>query len=260
MIKINNEKTNPENQEKLKYIFPNERISLDKELEIIKGLVVFSEEGRRPVNYKEIKTGTYHAEISRELTFLDSVGLAQTEKRGEYLPTEICIEFKNRFEWDQEDAKNYLNQLILETWFGKLTKNFLMVKETVEKEDLFKELGKKAKADREKDKKKIYRLIEWMQWVNLIEEKDNKISFLSKDNSKTEKKIIDIKPPTSKKIEELKSLEGLNMLQIKLNEKTGVLNNIKFLINITPELTKDDIKKMLKNLIAALEEFNDETN
>lgn len=259
MIKLDNEKSNSEKQEKIKYIFPNERISLDKELEIIKGLVVFSDKGSHPVNYKEIKTGTYHTEISRELTFLDSIGLAQSEKRGEYFPTEICIEFVNRFGWDQEDAKNYLNQLILETWFGKLTKYFLTVKKIVEKEDLFKELGKNARADREKDKKKIYRLIEWMRWVNLIEEEDNKISFSSKKISKNEKKMIDITPPISKKIEELKTLESLDMLQIKLNGKTGLLNNLKFIINITPELNQDDIKKMIKNLIAALKEFNKET-
>lgn len=259
MIKLDNEKSYSEKQEKIKYIFPNERISLNKELEIIKGLVVFSDKGSRSVNYKDIKIGTYHAEISRELTFLDSIGLAQSEKRGEYLPTEICIEFINRFEWDQEDAKNYLNQLILETWFGKLTKNYLTVKKIIEKEDLFKELGKNAKADREKDKKKIYRLIEWMRWVNLIEEEDNKISFSSKKISKTVKKMINIKPPISKKIEKLNTLEGLDMLQIKLNEKTGLLNNLKFIINITPELNQDDIKQMIKNLIAVLKEFNNET-
>lgn len=252
-----NEKINSEKLEKMKYIFPNERISLEKELEIIKGLVVFSDKGSFPVNYKEIKTGTYHAEISRELTFLNSIGLAQSEKRGEYLPTEICIDFINRFEWDQEDAKNYLNQLFLETWFGKLTKNYLTVKKIVEKEEIFKELGKNAKADREKDKKKIYRLIEWMLWVNLIEEEDNKISFSTKNISKTEKKMI-VKTPISKKIEDLKTKEGLDMLQLKLNEKTGLLNNLKFIINITPELNQDDIKRMIKNLIAALKEFNNE--
>ncbi len=240
---INNENSNF----KKNIIFPNERISIKKEFEIIRGIVEFSDKGKHSINYKDITIGMHPPEISRELTFLESIGLAKLEKRGQYFPTKMCIDFVNKLKWDKNDAKIYLNSLISNSWFGILTRKLLNVKLSVDREILFREIGKIANADPNKDKRKINRLVDWMIWTEYIKEEGHLISLKLEERTISKEKAL-IKESESKEIAKV----------VKISQLQNYQEMIQFVIKITPETTKKDLKRMIQILKEVTnEEFQD---
>lgn len=181
---------------------------------------------------------------------MNSIGIAKSEARGEYIPTNNCIEFVRLYKWDEEKAKNSLLAILLNTWITSHTKKILTVRKKVTKEELIKELGLYADADKDKDYKKLERLVEWMIWSNFIIEDDGQISLITENQvSINTQKLIKyaVKDKTSPTIDDVKVLKQ----KIDQNQQEP-LNNIRFMIKITPETGIDEIRKMIKTIKKAL--------
>jgi len=223
------------------YVLPNARLSLEKEMDVIKGLVEFSKEGTNPVSYKDIKIGMTNTHISRELTFLKSIQLAGSEIKGKYVPTKECIEFAKLLRWKEEDAKNYLRNILSGTWFVELTQKILRVKQSIEEDELIKELGKESGADPAVDMKSLRRLIEWMKWANILKEEEGKL-------------LLAVEAPQPPLEEAIKVTPSLTLEK----EKPKLPLSIQILIQVTPETRKEQIKEIIKAVQEVLEE-NSET-
>ena len=175
---------------KRKYSLPATSIGFDKELNILKALVEYSEKGNQPVMYKDIKGVAHETIVSSELSFFSDAGLAKKEKGSKYLPTKDVIDLINNLNWDDEErAKKILNKILANSWFGDLAIKILKVSGEKSADDLIKELGKEAEGDPEKDRKSIAKLIDWLKYAEIIEIGDEDIVRL-KGNPQIEEEII----------------------------------------------------------------------
>jgi len=129
---------------KLKHPLPSYQISFEKHFEIIKAYIVASKEGEKPVSWKDFQNlVSFSSEyVSANNKFFEDLGLIkESEKqRGKYNPTPEAIEFSKMRDWDQEQAKNILRKLILKTWFWESTKQLLIIRQKITKDDLVKNL------------------------------------------------------------------------------------------------------------------------
>jgi len=235
-----NEKKIKRKRIKRKYSLPETRLSFEKELDVLKALVEFSQKGEKPILWQDIQgigTQTY---MSSELSFFADAGLAIKEKGSKYLPTSEVIEIVNNLEWsDEKTAKNILKKVLSRSWFGELVIKILSVVKEKSLDEIIKELGKTAEANPEKDEKAIKRLVKWLKYAEIIDIDENNIVH-----------IKDV--PTSKKEEDLppdKKTESMpEMTTEKEMMKTEEIKNIQkeILLNLTINLQIDstsDIEK-----------------
>jgi len=211
---------------------------MKNEFKVIKGLVEYSDRGSRPISYKDIKIGLDTSNISKELPFLESIGLASQVSRGKYLPTEECKEFVKELDWNEEDAKRRLANLLSKSWFGQITLKLLKINESTDKDTLIGLLGKENEADPRKHKKALERLVEWMTWAGLLREEDGTL-FLAlrperpSEGMREKMKTQEISPPRVESIE----------FQVHL------------VISMTPEMTKEKLKELLTIIKEAINEI-----
>jgi len=235
-----NDEIKNQNQKKIKIkkLLPNAEVAFNKELEIFKGLVEFSNQGSKYIRSKEINIGISPSRISRELKFLESIQLAKSQPGGKYTPMDLCKEFVKYLKWkDYKKAKVILKNIFSNTWFGDFTKKFLEVKNSTTKDQLLKEIGIQCEADPIKDEKSLRRLIEWMIWTEILKEEKGKFSLIST-------KILPPKEitPTSKLA---------NSEKIKIESPYS----IQIVINIAPDTSKQELKNMIKIVKEALEDI-----
>ncbi len=245
MRKMEKEKREDNNKirENKKFSLPQAGMSFENEIAVLRAIFEFSNKGKKAIMYRDIKIpGVSPNRISSELNFFESIKLLNKgDKRGKYLPSKKLIEFINNLIWNREsEAKNILKEILLETWFGNLTKQLLNIKE-ISLDDLISQLGKESFADPKKDKRTIERLIEWLKYAEIIEvDKNNKV------------KLKEILEP----IKNVKETPTEIIKEEKLNYKRRkeISINISFLIEINSQTNKEEIKKIIKTIKEAINE------
>lgn len=229
---------------KRKYPLPEKRIKFENEIDILKGVVEFSDKGDQPVSYKDIKIGLSPSAISSELTFLESINIINKEKWGKYLPNQEAIEFVNNLNLGNEkEAKKILRNILINTWFGKLAFKLLNIKKECDINTFISELGKESAADPKKDKKAVKKLVEWLKYAEIIEiGEDNQVKLkVSKPTKEAEKEIVEM----ARKEEKAKSEEDISRISI----------NITFLIQVNSQTKEDDIKKLIQTIKDIIQEI-----
>lgn len=230
---------------KRKYSLPEAKLKLEKEIQVLKAFVEHSDKGEKAVSYRDIRGVANKASVSSELAFFADAGLAVKEKGSKYVPTKKVIEFVKHAEWDEEGAKNILKQILLNTWFGELTKKILKTTGHKKLKDLIKELGITAEADNKKDEKAIRRLIEWLEYAGIVEIDGNEDVSLKDDINSSQ--IMEVEHPSSKSIEhstESNSCVTASMEERKINVEALGNTSIKINVNINMQIDQDiDIGK-----------------
>jgi hypothetical protein len=100
---------------------PTERITVAKQLDILRAYAAVSELGTKPAPVNEVATVMKSAPstVSLANAFLASVGLINRSDAGSYLPSPEVIAFVKAYEWDKEKASQKLGPLFSVAWFGK---------------------------------------------------------------------------------------------------------------------------------------------
>ena len=166
---------------KLKHPLPYYDVPFEKHFEIIKAYVVISKEGKEALSCRDLRGSTSVSpnRVSANNKFFEDLGLIEkTEKgQGKYRPTEKAVEFSKAKDWDEEEAKRILRDIILESWFWQSTNELLSVKGgRVPKEKLINRLGLDSGADR-KHTPALKVLLEYLKYVGLIDEEDGIITY-----------------------------------------------------------------------------------
>lgn len=224
---------------KRKYSLPRADITLEREIEILKGLVTFSEDGKKPVKYNEITIGIHPTAISTELNFFASINIAEKKKGGKYIPTQFAKEFITTLDWNEQNGKEMVGNFLLATWFGKIVNNMLTIKRELDINNLISELGRIAKADPKSDRKAIKRLLEWLQFGEVIEIGENG--------------IVKLKRRARLKVEKPEEKLVIRKEEEIISPHKGKIN-ILFVVEITPETKQEDIKKIIKAIKNGLKE------
>jgi hypothetical protein len=216
---------------KRKYPLPRSDISFGREIELIKAIAEFSEKGSKAIDYKSVKIGVHPTVVSSELRYFESLGLVKKGENGKYYVDAKVTEFADNMNWKKEsEAKKILRDIVKESWFGNLTIKIIKIRGKIKKDELLSELGKEASAHPTKDKKSIERLIEWMEYCELINIDENQ--------------NITLKIP--QEIVETKEQRGITIKEEIIHEKLPI--QIVFEIIVTSQTSEEEIVEILKKI------------
>lgn len=151
-------------------ILPTDRITIAKQLAVLRAYAAASGQNLKPVKTAEVgtisKTGT--TTISSANPFFVATGLIQRTEGG-FVPSAEVLAFAHAYEWDSTDAtaSHKLAPLLADTWFAAdvLKKiSFGNLKES----DAIKDLSQIATAPKE-CKAQIKILIDYLEAVGLVQ-------------------------------------------------------------------------------------------
>lgn len=227
-------------------------MTIKKQIDVLKAYVTASNGGKNPVGYKDVATlmHLHPTRVSGCNKFFENIGLIKSveKQRGKFLPSNEVIEFKNKSTWDLEDAKKHVKPLIESSWFGKLTKKMLDLKESVTETELISSFGKEVGAEEDQEVN-LKRLVEYLEFFNVIE-KDESGNYRI---PKAIKKLPKEKPEKPEFKEEIKKV-------IEKKVVAGIRQyNINFNLEVGPNTTKEQLKSMLKLISDVIEENEEET-
>jgi len=100
---------------------PTDRLSFQKQLEVLKAFAVGSQSGSQPVDAKKLASLTHIGEATAPLNniFFLETGLITRAKKGLYLPTAATLEFARRVSFAAANAGDALTATFESTWFFK---------------------------------------------------------------------------------------------------------------------------------------------
>jgi len=166
---------------KLKHSLPSYKITFEKHFEILKAYVVASKEGKEPLSWKDfqkiVSINSHY--VSANNKFLEELGLIKEAERkpGKYSPTEKTVEFSKAKDWDEEQAKSILRKLVSSSWFWQSTKQLLDIRGKIPKNDLISKFGVDSGADPKKHFPSLNILVEYLKYVELINEENGTITY-----------------------------------------------------------------------------------
>jgi len=125
---------------------PTFRCNIDKQIEILKAVVIFHDKNKVPASYKDIApiADLDPTIVSGTLGFWKDIGILQGET-GKYQPSNTLIEVIRQLTWrNEEGAWRIFREAISNAWFfAHLTMAFQIRKEMTP-EELISSLGKAA--------------------------------------------------------------------------------------------------------------------
>lgn len=242
----------------LKFPLPDRRVSFDSHFDIISAYVVASNNGKDPIGYKKLMP---YIKIDPVIVsgcnkFFQHLGIIQpSEKNGQYVPTNLAVDLHNGRKWKNEElTKSTLRKILDNSWFWNQTKQFLEVNGTTTRSELVQKLGLMCGADPTKHTRAIDKLVEYMQFAELIKEEDGKISLnvsLSSENKNTSTPII-----VQNKNEQ--SVDKQNVLSTEKLASIQNLPNIALGIMITPDMSEEQIRKAVRTVIDEIKKIQSE--
>lgn len=155
-------------------VLPTDRITFEKQIEILKAYAAASESGTKPVSLQQVSELVRMAEntVSLSNSFLSSVKLIDKTERG-YLPDAAAVEYLRALDWNAETAGRKLAARLEETWFGKALLPRLSYRPLDEQEALTA-LAEASSAGT-RYKRKLAILLDYLELAKLIVRKDGRI-------------------------------------------------------------------------------------
>jgi len=154
------------------------------------------------------------------------------------LPSERLIEFINKLEWKKsEEAKEILRVLLKEKWFSDYLSKLIRLRGKMTRNEIIDELGVKIGTKRSRNVlRRLNRLFEWIEYSEIISE--------STDNTYELKQIAATGEIEKSFEESLKKPEMFSGAEIESPREAQFL--LVLAINITPETTIEELKKMIE--------------
>lgn len=163
--------------------------------------------------------------------FLESIG-------GDYLPSQQLVEFINRLEWKKlEEAKRLVRKLFENKWFSDHLLKLMKLRGKMTKDEIINELGIRSGVKRSQNNiRRLNRLFEWIKYAEIISESNDGTYELTQIMADEE-----IKEPLEGSIEKPSTVF---VSKIGIPEETEF--SLVLAINITPETTREELKKMIE--------------
>ena len=167
---------------------PDPRMSVEKQIKILKALHQASEKGEKFVPAKDIAplAGAHETQAGGVASFFYKIGLLDRDKY-KYKPKETLVDFCNELEWSPDTAGNYLQSGFKDTWFGETIRGLFGVNKEISKEELIKNLGRVAEADKF-HKQHLSILIDFLEYSKMIKIDESTQKYQLTSNVKDLKK------------------------------------------------------------------------
>ncbi len=148
---------------------PNIRISFKNELNIIEAIVRSSQNRENTTEIKDLPTILNLKDLKSEIKFLESLGLL-------YMKGNLIIPSKKAEEFYFDENKSFiLKECLYNKWFSKRTINILKSNQKISSEKLLKKLANFKNISFCENRKKLQRLLAWLEYSKIILIKENQI-------------------------------------------------------------------------------------
>lgn len=165
-------------------VMPFDQVSLEKQLDVLKGCVAFHSKEGKPAGYLDIAplAGISGPMVSGCFKFWASIGVLVQSGR-KYLPSDRLIDFCNKLSWGApDDAWRVLGEAIVDSWFVRQTEMIFSVRQNASEEDLQRSLasaiGVQKTPATESSLKRLIELLEKCRFV--ARQEDGSFTWVSR--------------------------------------------------------------------------------
>jgi hypothetical protein len=200
-----------------KFPLPDSRMSLEKQIKVLKALDISSGKGKNPVSAKDVApiTGMHPTLVSGALAFFQKINALVSDKNYTYLPTKETTEFCNELEWNPDGAGEFFKKIIISSWFGDYAVKLFKLQPEMDKNELIVNLGKFSSADKDYHQAALYQVISYLEYSNMIEFDETTKKYKLTDSNL---EVLNSKKPITNATTENSDFQKSNNTAEKLNE------------------------------------------
>ena len=258
---------------KLKYSLPNGKLEPNHRKILIMSFALQTN-GHKSFKYDDFSEnalGFSNTSLSSTFKFFVDIGLMESLGKAHYKLTEEGHSIAKKLKYNQmEDAKSELKDLVIKSWFYKVINTHFSINDSAPLDELVNDLAFQSNAEIQKHKNKLKVLIDYLEFIDIVRITDDEIIVLNNGSSETEKPEVIVEPTETTPEENvvLTETESNNEIPaIKVVDKDVTTNfivdkpsssaniNVDISINleITPEMTSEDIKSKLDAIISSFQ-------
>ena len=214
-------------------ILPSLKLSLEKQIKILKAFATYYSKYSKGATYKEISgpTGFNASNVSGSLKFWKSVDIL-LQNGSTYEPAQVLIDFNNKIQWNNNEAWEIFKLTLADQWFVTQTKLKFELNSEINLDDLIKSLGEKANVPNDKNNiKSLKYIVDLLELCNIITKQENEKYKLVDSENKSKKIIVD---------------EAKDMVQIKIGYKTFAveINKIRDFVQLNGKQIGTDVHRL----------------
>lgn len=273
----------------LEYQLPGKSTYLDKHhKQIIVAYWLQGDRGTKELSYNDFSSnslGFNNKSVSSNNNFLEEIGVLSKGSKGSvYKLTDKGISLAEALNYKKEEsAKKILKDIIKETWIYESIYKLFGLKEHVSLEDIIIELAHTSKADLEMHRTRLRPLVDYLEFTELIKNDLQTDQFIFNDNldneddnqdneddnqdnhieDKSTSSDLSDNGSASNIIEPINEEFSIGVIEkpiatnFKVDNSSSLANiNVDISINleITSEMTPDDIKNKLDAIISSFKD------
>ncbi|AFV24995.1 hypothetical protein Mpsy_2794 [Methanolobus psychrophilus R15] len=265
----------------LKHNLPNGKLE-PNHIKILVMSYALQKNGKSNFKYDEFSSnalGFSNKSISSTFKFFVDIGLMEKLRDSRYKLTDKGFLVAKNLKFDRfEDAKKDLKDLILESWFYKIINTHFSTNDSASIEGLMHDLAYELDIDSSKYKRKLKVLVDYLEFLEILTINDG-IAVLNYDHSESINTEVTEDPVSELPIDNLESTFSEFTNQSPNNEQTftetvnkpittnfkvtnptsftNITVDISISLEITPEMTPDDIKSKLDAIITSFKDKNE---
>ncbi len=162
-------------QNKPKKVLPTSRISVVKQLDILRGYVHASGQQGKGVKLNELASimKMHPNTVTLANPFFSDIALIQRGEGG-YVPSTEAIAYTGAYDWNPEIAAHKLRTTIEATWFAELLLPKLRMR-TMGEDEAIEELASESAAGKEY-RAQLRMLLEWMEVSGLVIRENGRVT------------------------------------------------------------------------------------
>ena len=156
---------------------PTDRLKREKQDDALRVVAVASRNGQEPVDAAKMAALMDVTADTAPLNnaFFVSIGLMKKVGKGEYLPTDLTLDYQQRWSFDKAAAPSLLAPAFASGWFFDAIKQRLQVGPAT-RDQLIETLASEARTDSSYARQYGF-ILDWLEYVGLIVLKDGNVTL-----------------------------------------------------------------------------------
>ena len=183
-----------------KYTLPNQDVSVERQLTVLRALVTATGDGQASASEKEVAikgtaAGMTLADVQKSFAFLSSLALIEGTRQA-MTPADDVVKWAKKHEWKPEEAKTILAPFFLKAWFGQAVADAFKLRKKITLDDLIKTLGQTAEAQpADLARPKLRLLVGFLEHFDYIQKGEGETYTLAEARSAEEQGGPEEPPP-----------------------------------------------------------------
>ncbi|MFQ5977302.1 MAG: hypothetical protein ACE5OZ_04115 [Candidatus Heimdallarchaeota archaeon] len=250
--RINEERRRQRTTYDLKYSLPDTRSKLKQHLDIIRAYALKGQDKETSLSYKDFEglitfTTQY---VSGNNNFLHEIGMLESAKgRGQFRPTEACLNFAQALEWgDNDAAKRILHDLLKEIWFTESVRELLLVQGPASEDAILRKLGVDSSASKDQHLPALKIILDYLVYSGIIKEENGHFRLVDPVVNETQTKYTSVhseRPATHE-----------NHLKPVAVRTSDFSHNVVLGILVSSDLSEEQLRRTIRIVLDEINRYN----